>query len=70
MLNESELTLQDALQNVFELYKVKHPRGAQFLFLHCCLILKDIPRWSDSREESKNTPPMKHRLKPSEPISA
>jgi hypothetical protein len=57
VLNESELPFQDALQNVFELYKVKHPRGAQFWFLHCCLILKDIPTWSDSREESKNTPP-------------
>ncbi len=31
MLNESELTLQDAVQNVFELYKVKHPRGATVL---------------------------------------
>ncbi len=43
MLNESELTFQDAVQNVFELYKVKQPRGATVLVSS---LLSDFERTS------------------------
>lgn len=48
MLNESGTLSKDVLERSLELYKVKHLKHLSFVFLHCWLILKDVPRWWDS----------------------
>jgi hypothetical protein len=50
-LNESGTSSQDVLERALELYKVKHPKQLSFVFLHCWLLLKDVPRWWDSPSE-------------------
>jgi hypothetical protein len=40
--------LDDVLQNALELYKVKHPKQHSFFFIHCWLVLKDVPRWMET----------------------
>jgi hypothetical protein len=47
-LNESSTSAQDVLERSLELYKVKYPKQLSFTFLHCWLLLKDVPRWWDS----------------------
>lgn len=44
-LNESATFSEDTLQKAFELFKSKHPKENAFVFIHCWLILKDVPRW-------------------------
>jgi hypothetical protein len=46
-LNESGMSAEDVLERSLELYKVKHPKQLSFVFLHCWLLLKDVPRWWD-----------------------
>jgi hypothetical protein len=48
VLNESGMLAKDVLERSLEFYKVKHPKQLSFIFLHCWLILKDVPRWWDS----------------------
>lgn len=50
---ESGTSLDDVLQNALELYKVKHAKQQSFVFLHCWLLLRDIPRWMESVPESR-----------------
>jgi hypothetical protein len=40
----------------------KHPKHNAFVFIHCWLIFKDVPRWSKTREESKNVTSMKWKV--------
>lgn len=51
--SSSSFSLEEKLQKALELYKLKHPKGQSFLFIHCWLILRDVPRWAESREDSK-----------------
>jgi hypothetical protein len=51
MLNQSGTSLEDVLEWSLELYKIKHLKQLLFVFLHCWSILKDVPRWFESREE-------------------
>lgn len=68
-LQESGTSLEDVLQQALELYRVKHPKQQGFLYIHCWMILKDVPRWFDSaaklraRQQVKTPPPqpMKRR---------
>jgi hypothetical protein len=48
---ESGTSLDDVLQNALELYKVKHPKQHSFLFIHCWLVLKDVPCWMEMPSE-------------------
>jgi hypothetical protein len=50
---ESGTSADDVLQNALELYKVKHPKQLCFVFIHCWLILKDIPRWMETPAETR-----------------
>jgi hypothetical protein len=40
----------------------KHPKQNAFVFIHCWLIFKDVPKWSKTREESKNVTSMKQKV--------
>jgi hypothetical protein len=44
-------SLDDVLQNLLELYKVKHPKQHGFVFIHCWLVLKDVPWWMEKPSE-------------------
>jgi hypothetical protein len=48
---QSGTSSDDLLQNALELYKVKHPKQQSFIFLHCWLVLKDVPRWMETPGE-------------------
>lgn len=49
---KSGATLEDILQKALELYKTKHPKNSAFVYIHCWLFSKDLPRWEpDSRED-------------------
>jgi hypothetical protein len=48
---KSGASSEDILQKALELYKTKHPKNSAFVFIHCWLFLKDVPRWADSRED-------------------
>jgi hypothetical protein len=37
----------DILTEALELYKLKHPKGHSFTFLHCWYLLRKVPRWAD-----------------------
>jgi hypothetical protein len=50
-LKESGTSLEDVLQRLLELYRVKHRKQQGFLYLHCWTILKDIPPWFESAVE-------------------
>jgi hypothetical protein len=42
---------------VLELYKLKHPKGHSFTYLHCWYLLRNIPRWAEgSVTECKKFP--------------
>jgi hypothetical protein len=61
-LNKSGISLKDAFQNALNLYKQKHLKDIFFSFIHCWLILKDVPRWvKGKRGTPRNTPSMKHK---------
>ena len=45
------MSAKDVLERALELYKVKYPKQLSFNFLHCWLLLKDMPRWWDSPTE-------------------
>jgi hypothetical protein len=40
----SGASTSDILQEALELYKVKHPKGHSFSYLHCWYLLRDVPR--------------------------
>jgi hypothetical protein len=52
-MKESRVSLEDLLERALQLYKLKHPKQHSFVFLHCWLILKDVPRWAETREECR-----------------
>jgi hypothetical protein len=41
-VSESEI-----LAEALELYKLKHPKGHNFTFLHCWYLLRNVPKWAD-----------------------
>lgn len=47
VLCELGMNVENALQNTLELYKTKHPWNASFTFIHCWLVLKDVPCFGD-----------------------
>ncbi len=51
----SRTLVDDVLQCALELFKSKHPKNASFVFIHCWLILKNVPRWTNFREDTKKT---------------
>lgn len=62
-LNESGTSSEDTLQKVLELFKSKHPKqNGTFVFIDCWLIFKDMPRWLETREESKKVMLMKSKM--------
>jgi hypothetical protein len=58
-LNELGNSIEDTLHKALKLYKLKHPKNLGFCFIHCWLLLKDVPRWNDLREDFKRTLAMK-----------
>jgi hypothetical protein len=56
-LNKFGTTLEGVLSKALELYKLKHPKNASFLFLHYWLLLKEVPQWSNSMEVNKTPTP-------------
>jgi hypothetical protein len=40
----------------------KHPKQNAFVFIHCWLLLKDVPRWLETREESKKVTAMERKV--------
>jgi hypothetical protein len=50
---ESGTTLDDVLWDALELYKVRDPKQHSFVYLHCWIILRDIPCWMDSLPETQ-----------------
>jgi hypothetical protein len=45
------------LAEALELYKLKHPKGHNFTFLHCWYLLRNVPRWADgSVTECRRSP--------------
>jgi hypothetical protein len=58
-LNESGTSQEDTLQKALDLYRVKQGKNQSFSFLHYWLILRELPRLSDNREEVKKITPMK-----------
>jgi hypothetical protein len=36
----------------------KHLKNASFLFIHCWLLLKDIPQWTKTKEANQKITPM------------
>jgi hypothetical protein len=56
-LNEAGTSVEDVLRRALELYKLKHPKGLSFSFIHCWLLLKDIPKWAETSltDEKKTT---------------
>jgi len=49
-LNVNGSLADDKLQQACSNTKIKNPKGQGFLFIHCWLVLKDVPRWGDLRE--------------------
>lgn len=49
----SKTLIDDVLQNALELFKSKCPKNVSFFFIYCWLILKDVPRWTNFREDTK-----------------
>jgi hypothetical protein len=60
-LNKSGMSAEDVLEQSLELYKVKHPQQLSFNFLHCWLLLKDIPHWQDLPTEVQHRNSRKER---------
>lgn len=52
-LKESGTSLEDVLFRALELYKLKSPKGVGFAYIHAWKILKDVPRWGETREEAR-----------------
>jgi hypothetical protein len=50
-LNESRTILKDVLSKALEFYKFKHLKNVSIIFLHYKLLLKEVPWWSDSKED-------------------
>jgi hypothetical protein len=46
-LRRSGVSESDILGEALELYKLKHPKGHSFTFLHCWYLLRNVPRWAD-----------------------
>jgi hypothetical protein len=61
-LNESGTSNEDTLQKAFELFKSKHSKHNAFVFIHCWLIFKDMPRWLETKEKSKKVTSMKRKM--------
>jgi hypothetical protein len=58
-LNELGSFIEDTLHKALELYKLKHSKNLELCFIHCWLLLKDVPRWSYLLEDFKKTLAMK-----------
>jgi hypothetical protein len=54
-LCDQRLNANDVLQNGLELFKSKCPKNVCYIFIYCWLILKDVPRWTNFREDTKKT---------------
>jgi hypothetical protein len=46
-LRRNGVSESDILAEALELYKLKHPKGHSFTFLHCWYLLRSVPRWVD-----------------------
>jgi hypothetical protein len=56
-LRRSGVSEGDVLSEALELYKLKHPKGHNFTFLHCWYLLRNVPRWADgSVTECRRSP--------------
>ncbi|KAL3683518.1 hypothetical protein R1sor_001540 [Riccia sorocarpa] len=60
--DESGTTEKKQIDKALQLYKVKHPKKCSFTFMSVWLIVKEIPRWEQPRDE-KRTPTMKLKRK-------
>ena len=52
-LRESGSSLEDVLLQALEVYKLKTSKGTGFPFIHAWKILKEVPRWAETREEAR-----------------
>lgn len=48
---ESRVSAEDVLERALEYYKDRHPKQQPFAFLHCWVVLKEVPRWWQSAME-------------------
>ena len=46
-LKRSGMSVNDILAEALELYKLKHPKGYSFTYVHCWYLLRNVPRWVD-----------------------
>jgi hypothetical protein len=60
-LNELGSSIEDIVHKTLELYKLKYSKNLELCFIHCWVLLKDVPRWSDLREDFKKTIAMKQQ---------
>jgi hypothetical protein len=44
-LRRSDVFESGILAEALELYKLKHPKGHSFTYLHCWYLLRNVPRW-------------------------
>jgi hypothetical protein len=62
-LRRSGASEADILVEALDLYKIKHPKGASFTYLHCWYLLRHVPRWAVGGIS-------KSRRSPSTPLSS
>ena len=56
-LRRSGTSEADILVEVLDLYKIKHPKGASFTYMHCWYLLRNVPRWVEGGiSESRRSP--------------
>ena len=56
-LQRSGTSEADILVEALDLYKLKHPKGASFTYLHCWYLLRNMPRWAEGGiNESRRSP--------------
>lgn len=58
-LCELETSNENTLPKYLKLYRIKHMCSHIFTYLHCWLILKDLPCWANMHEKFKNMLPKK-----------
>ena len=72
LCRKSGYSLDNILKNALELYKVKHPKQQSFIFLHCWLLVGDVPRSMESvldtrqRLAARVSPSSKHKTAPTD----
>jgi hypothetical protein len=72
-LRRSGVSESDILTEALDLYKLKHPKGHAFTFLHCWYLLRKVPKWADGSitecKKSSRVPAQGRRCREMPPYS-